>query len=118
MKRILVVDDDRGVLGLISRVLSGYSLTVAGDGFEALSAVGRLDQLDLLITDYLMPSMVGDELIGHMRARYPHVKVLVITGHGNILDDEAPAWWLAEAHMPKPLRIDAFRERVARLIGN
>ena len=60
VKRILLVDDDISVLQLLARALTSYDLTVAHDGQEALAvASGR--PLDLLITDYLMPEMTGDD---------------------------------------------------------
>ena len=102
MKRILVVDDDRSVLQVLTRVLADYDVTVARDGFEALAAAQRLNRLDLLITDYLMPSMIGDELIARVRQQQPHLPVLIVTGHGDILNREAEPWWTASAYLRKP----------------
>ena len=58
-------------------------------------------------------SMVGDELIGRMRDRQPDLKVLLLTSHGDILARDAPSWWEPDAHIPKPLEIQALRLRVA-----
>ena len=116
MKRILVVDDDSSVLQMLSRALSEYDLTIARDGHEALALAERHASLDLLITDYLMPEMTGDELIARMREQRPHLKALVLTGHGDVLDRESPAWWRAEAHLTKPFRIQTLRDAVAALI--
>src|SRR6266851_3599585 len=82
MKHILLVDDDSGVMGVLVGALRDYRLTVARDGAEALSVIGRAEPLDLVITDYLMPAMTGDELIGRLRADRPGLRALVITGHG------------------------------------
>ena len=71
MKHILLVDDDSSMLNLFSRALSDYTVTIAHDGFEALAASKQLGQLDLLITDYFMPSMIGDELIARVREQRP-----------------------------------------------
>jgi len=117
MKRILLVDDDSSVLEILSRALSGYELAAAYDGGEAWAAAERLGKPDLLITDYLMPNMFGDELIGRLRGRWPDLKVLVLTGHGEVLDREAPAWWRSEAHLAKPFEIEALRNTVAALTG-
>ena len=118
MKRILVVDDDRSVLQVLTRALFDYDVTVARDGFEALVAARRLDRLDLLITDYLMPSMIGDELIARVRQQQPHVPVLIVTGHTEILDREAAPWWTASAHLGKPFQLAALREQVGLLTGH
>jgi CheY-like chemotaxis protein len=116
-KRILVVDDDSSVLQMLTRALDSYDLMVARDGVEALAISNVHPTLDLLITDYLMPEMTGDELIARMREQRPHLKALVITGHGDLLDRESPDWWRVEPHLSKPFRVQALRDAVARLIG-
>jgi two-component system cell cycle sensor histidine kinase/response regulator CckA len=116
VKRILLVDDDGLMLTLMSKALPDFDVTIARDGEEAFAIASQL-RIDLLITDYLMPSMMGDELIGRLRERRPDLKVLVVTGHGGVLADEDPIWWQSEAHLTKPFRVDALREAVIRLIG-
>ena len=116
MKHILIVDDDALVLSLMSRALPEFRLTMARDGDEALVIASQLP-VDLVITDYLMPSMMGDELIGRLRERRPTLKVLIVTGHGEVLAAENPEWWHSEAHLNKPFKIDTLREAVISLIG-
>ena len=118
MKRILVVDDDSSVLQLLARVLPDYDLALARGGDEACTVVGRFGKPDLLITDYLMPTLFGDELIGRLRRLWPELKVLVLTGHGEILDREAPTWWRSEARLAKPFEIEALRNAVAALMAD
>ena len=117
-KRILVVDDDSSVLQMLTRALDAYELTLARDGMEALALAKMQPTLDLLITDYLMPEMTGDELIARIREQRPQLKALVITGHGDLLDRESPDWWRAEPHLSKPFRIQALRDAVETLIGH
>lgn len=117
MKHILVVDDDSLMLSLIARALPDFALTVARDGDEALALAGQGMKFDLVITDYLMPSMAGDELIGRLRERRPQLKVLVVTGHAPILERENPEWFHAQPYLSKPFRLDALREAVIDLIG-
>ena len=117
MKRILVVDDDSSILQLLRRALVDYDVTVARDGFEALAAAQQMGSVDLLITDYLMPSMIGDELIARVRKHQPHLQVLVVTGHHDILEREAAEWWKASAHLPKPFLPKTLREQVDVLTG-
>ncbi len=116
VKRILVVDDDVSILSFLSRALAAYEVTIAHDGREAL-ALATGSPLDLLITDYLMPEMTGAELIARLRERRPDLKALVITGHGDVLDREAPQWWLDVAHIAKPFRIQVLRDAIDNLIG-
>ncbi len=117
MKHILLVDDDRSMLQLLGRALCEYDVTVARNGFEALAAAERLEHVDLIITDYMMPEMFGDELIARARERQPDLQVLVVTGHAEILESIAPPWWQEHSHLEKPFEVEALRQRVAALIG-
>jgi CheY-like chemotaxis protein len=118
MKRILIVDDDSSVLQVLARALSEYDLALARDGGEAWIAAGRLGKPDLLITDYMMPTLFGDELIGRLRGLWPDLKVLVLTGHSEILDREAPAWLQSETRLDKPFQIQTLRNTVAGLLAD
>lgn len=117
MKHILVVDDDSSVLAFLLRALAGYRLSMARNPDEALNVAASLGTLDLVITDYLMPSMTGDELIGRLREQRPGLKALILTGHGDVLDAENPPWWANEPHLAKPVELNRLRVAVAELIG-
>lgn len=116
LKHILVVDDDTNVLRIVASALSGYGVSVARNGHEALWIV-RTDPVDLLIVDYLMPSMTGQELITICEAEGATFPVLVLTGYGDILEREEPTWWATRPHLTKPVHIDALRAAATRLIG-
>ena len=118
MKHILLVDDDRSVLSFLQRVLYDYRVSVAHDGDEALAQLATAGHIDLLVTDFMMPSMTGDELIGRGREQQPGLKVLLITGHSNILAAEQLGWWAAEPHLVKPFRSTELRAAVRRLVGS
>jgi len=117
VQHILVVDDDALMLSVMAKALGDYRLTLARDPDEALMAVSKLASVDLIITDYLMPAMTGDELLGRVREVRPGLKALVVTGHGAILEHEVPDWWRSEAHLNKPFTLAALRDAVASLIG-
>jgi DNA-binding NtrC family response regulator len=117
VKHILIVDDDSSVLDLVSRTLRAYRLSLARDPDEALHVAGHIGSLDLLITDYLMPSMTGEELIGRLREQWPALNVLILTGHAALLEAEHAPWWTNEVHLEKPFEIDRLRALVTQLIG-
>ncbi len=117
VKHILVVDDDSSILILATRALEGYRISAARDPNEALAIASQAPTLDLLITDFLMPSMTGSELVARIGELRPNVQVVVMTGHGNILEQENPPGWDRATHLPKPVDLDVLRATVARLIG-
>ena len=81
---ILLVEDDDTVRFLSCQILEneGYRVLSAGNGIEALR-VCKNDQnpIDLLMTDIVMPQMNGVELANHLRKRWPHLKVLYVSGY-------------------------------------
>lgn len=84
MPTILVVDDSEVDRCLIGGILQRdeHSVAYAANGSEALSYLdGSVP--DLIVTDLLMPSMDGLELVRAVRARHPAVPVILITGHGS-----------------------------------
>jgi CheY-like chemotaxis protein len=80
---ILVVDDDPDVLFALSETLTeaGYSVYGAHDGVEALDAIEER-RPDLIITDLLMPTMTGFELLGalHDDPGLASIPTLIVTG--------------------------------------
>ena len=82
--RVLVVDDDAGVLYTIREVLEseGIEVAEAADGEAALAAY-EAAPVPLVITDLRMPRLDGMELLRRLVARSPAPRVVVITAHGS-----------------------------------
>jgi DNA-binding NtrC family response regulator len=117
VKQVLIVDDNSAVLSTLARALQPFSLTLAREPHEALALASGLRELDLVITDYRMPSMTGEELVGHVREKHPGVKALIMSGHGDVLDREGREWWTRETHLTKPYKLDTLRCVITELIG-
>jgi CheY-like chemotaxis protein len=116
--RILVVDDEEPVRRFVERVLSeaGYETSVAADGAEALQLAAKLTAIDLLVTDVMMPNMLGDELARRLRQNEPDLKVLYITGYTDRLFKEKITLWEAEAFLEKPCSVAGLLEAVSLLL--
>ena len=81
---ILLVEDDEAVRNLARTALEmyGYQVLVAVDAAEAQRLVEKYSgSLDLVVTDVVMPGMSGRELVEILRSRYPHLKVLFMSGY-------------------------------------
>jgi two-component system cell cycle sensor histidine kinase/response regulator CckA len=81
---VLLVEDEPAVRSLAERVLmrQGYRVLAAGSGVEALELVnGTHGQIDLLVTDVVMPEMGGVELARHLLALRPDLRILFISGY-------------------------------------
>jgi CheY-like chemotaxis protein len=116
-KHIVAVDDDTSMLAVLERTLADYRVSTARDASEAMAILSARERVDLLITDYLMPGLTGQELAHQARATRAGLKVLVITGHAHAAERAEPEWWDSERHLVKPFRILALREAVDGLIG-
>jgi DNA-binding NtrC family response regulator len=83
---ILVVEDDDGIRSLAQRALSrlGYRVLVAQDAMQALVVYNRFrGHIDLLITDVVMPTMSGGELVRRLEALGADLRVLYVTGYSD-----------------------------------
>ena len=80
-RRILVVDDDRGLRHVLSELLqeAGHKLATAGDGPEALEMLGDGSGFDLVLLDVGLPSMSGLDVLARIRNMESPPLVIVMT---------------------------------------
>ena len=83
MKKILVVDDEEGVLAMTRAALEnyGYNVTTTTNGLEALTRFRENPEaIHLVITDHAMPFMDGKSVIAVLRKIRPDIKIIVASG--------------------------------------
>jgi PAS domain S-box-containing protein len=81
---VLVVEDEDALRAVTERILTGhgYQVLAAADGVEAVALAGAHDgEIRLLLTDVVMPKMVGNELADRLRALRPGIEVLFMSGY-------------------------------------
>src|SRR4029453_12859721 len=80
-RRILLVDDDRGLRHVLSELLqeAGHTVELAGDGPEALAMLGERGTFDLVLLDVGLPTMNGLDVLGHIRNLASPPLVIVMT---------------------------------------
>ena len=85
-KRVLVVEDEDVVRGLVRQMLAGegYEVLVAQDGEEAIKLAGR-NTIDVLLTDLTMPKVGGREVAERLRESQPGLKVIYMSGYAEDL---------------------------------
>lgn len=116
MSRILVVDDDPEILGMIKRGLTyeGYAVDTAADGMEALQkAVDQ--QPDLVILDVMMPRLDGTEVARRLR-KATAVPILMLTAKGTVADKVAGLDSGADDYLVKPFDFDELLARIRALL--
>ena len=81
---VLVVEDEPAMREVTRRILArnGYQVTAVAGGREALAALThRLDHIQLLLTDVIMPHMQGKELAGKVLTLHPRTRVVFMSGY-------------------------------------
>ncbi len=117
MPRVLVVDDEERVGKAVRHALEGTDVDClwVGTGKEALQEVQR-QEVDLVLTDLIMPHISGLDLVKEMRSRVPHIPIVVMTAYGSI-DVAVEAMRLgAEDFLSKPIESSRLRKSIERAL--
>ena len=115
--RILVVDDDKAVRAALGVNLrkAGYEVTLCRSAQEALAALEER-AFDLMLTDVAMPGMSGLDLLDKLRAKWPTVRVVVMTGYGSVPDAVATMKAGADDYIIKPISREELLVIVERAV--
>ena len=114
--RILLVDDDPGIVDVVSYSLEreGYEVETAADGSEALAATTRR-RFDLLVLDLMLPELSGEEVCRHVRAAGNTVLILMLTAKDAELDKVLGLELGADDYLTKPFSTAELLSRVRAL---
>lgn len=115
---VLVVDDEESIRGALQGILEdeGYSVLLANDGLDALAMLQR-ELPDLVLLDIWMPRLDGLETLGRMKALYPELSVIMISGHGTIETAVKATKLGAFDFIEKPLSLEKVLVTVHNAIG-
>lgn len=115
--RILVVDDDPGLLRLLTIRLraENYEVEAVESAAAALAACGRF-RPDLVITDLRMDQMDGIGLLKELQSRWPGLRVIILTAHGTIPDAVHATQSGAFGFLTKPVDKQDLLEHVQKAL--
>lgn len=121
MKKILIIDDEEFIRYALARILSqaGYEVFEASNGADALY-MDVIPELDLVITDLLMPEQDGLGVIMEMKKKAPDTKLIAISGGGKTGNRDflpTAAKLGAHATLSKPFESEELLEVIDTLIG-
>jgi two-component system response regulator MprA len=114
--RILLADDEPAVREIVARSLreGGYEVTATEDGWSAWREAQN-QPFDLVITDHMMPHMSGTELIRRVRAAFPRLPIIMITGY--FIEPDTPAGMPADITiLYKPFTGETLLAEVERIM--
>ncbi|MFP4499382.1 MAG: ATP-binding protein [Candidatus Hydrogenedentota bacterium] len=118
-ERLLVVDDEERILHILERMLGSlkYDVTACMDPREALALFQRdPNAFDLLVTDEVMPHLIGSELARQARALHPDLPILLITGYSDRLTAQRVQRIGIDRVLIKPLNKHELAQTVSVLL--
>jgi CheY-like chemotaxis protein len=118
-REVLIVDDNKAVQEVLSRMISflGYHVTLAGNGLEG-GTLFLTNPYDLVITDLQMPLMNGWELSRLVKERSPKTPVILVTGSYDEKHCEKMSMNCVDAVIPKPFRVQEVEKTIQRLLNS
>ncbi len=118
---ILVVEDDENVRGLVLSLFSelNYRIISVHNGKEALEVFNaRASDIDMVITDLVMPEMGGMELCQKLKEIDPDVKIVALSGYPLLQEDETLMKECFDKWIQKPFNVKDLAETVSLLLNS
>ncbi len=116
---ILIVEDDSSLRWLTVQILAqfGYTVLEAGDGSQALAvAKERAGDIDILLTDVVMPGCNGRQLARQVEQLYPQIKVLLMSGYTAEIVAQQDGKELALPFLEKPFTPEELGLKVREVL--
>jgi CheY-like chemotaxis protein len=116
-KRILVVDDEPFVCEAVKMMLAfdGHQVKTANSGKDALELLEK-EKFDLVITDFAMPVMKGDELAAAIKSRLRRQPIVMITAYAEMLQSSGSPLPGVDYLISKPFLLENLREAISKVL--
>jgi CheY-like chemotaxis protein len=111
---VLLADDNQSVRELATRMLSGqgYTVLAAASGTEALELARRSEQIDVLLTDVIMPGMTGGELADTLAQQRPGLPIVFMSGYSSQIVSQQGVLDRGTLYLEKPFTAQQLLEQL------
>jgi len=120
LKRILIVDDEEGIVKVVKMYLEhhDYEVITASDGQEGLERA-KTEKPDLIVLDLMLPKMDGYKVCGLLKrdTRYAKTPVILFTAKTQEKDVKLGEEVGADAYITKPFEPEVLLSKIEELIG-
>ena len=115
--KILAVDDEPDMVETLEQILSGadYEVHVATESLKAFDMVAK-ERPDLIITDLVMPELDGINFLERVKAHYPHIPVILLTGYATVDTAVEAMKKGASDYLSKPFHAEELLLRVEKCL--
>lgn len=114
--QILVVDDDSEFRQEMCECLHNYRVIEASNGPQALQILKKPNAIDLVILDVMMPQMTGTEVLRQIKANYPHLSVIILTGQSSKDVAIEALKGRADDYIEKPFEVERFLSVIQKIL--
>ena len=113
-ERVLLVDDEKGFLDAMAKRLGkrGLIVSTAVGGAEALAALAADDLVEVVVLDVKMPGMDGIQALDRIKAEYPLVEVVMLTGHATVETAIEGMRKGAFDYLMKPCEVEVLMDKI------
>jgi len=103
---------------MLTKVLEqkGYQVFIAGSAMDALQIL-KLEKIDLMITDMIMPKMDGNELSNIVQNKYPDIKIQLVTGYTETKKQDMVDTELHNNMIYKPYNIEKILIKIREILN-
>lgn len=116
---VLLVDDNQELLATVSDAMGrSYNVVTASDGAEALGVIDQREDIDVVISDFMMPGMDGAELCRRVKSnvKYSHIPFIILTAKTDSEAKEEGMECGADVYIEKPFTIKQLRLQIANML--
>jgi len=118
-RRILVVDDEPFVCDAVKMMLQfdGHQVETVNSGKDALARL-QAEPFDVVITDFAMPAMKGDELAQAIKSHNPRLPVIMITAYAEMLETSGNPLTGVDSMISKPFLLENLRAALIKVFSS
>ena len=116
-KKIMIVDDEEGVRESLKLILSDhYDLVVTENGELALEILKNAKDVGVVLMDIKMPRKSGLDVLKVMHAKYPALKIIIVTGYKSVETAQEAVRLGASGYIVKPFKSEEILSTVGKYI--
>ncbi len=116
---VLIADDEEFLCVTIADYLreGGYKVTIVHDGSEVLPVL-RLEKVDLILLDLMMPQMTGLETLQALKKQYPQTRVIILSGYGSEENVRQAMEMGADGFVTKPFGVETLMHHIRQVLSH
>ena len=117
--KILICDDEEGIRESLKLILGDhYGLVTVDSGDMALEVLSHSQEIKVMLLDIKMPKTNGLDVLQEIKKKFPHVKIIMVTGYKSVETAAEAARLGACGYIVKPFKSQEILETVKRNLGS